>query len=273
MILAALLTGLGAGLGIALPLGPIALLLFSTGMSRGRRIAVAAATGVASVDLCYAAVAVAAGAAISQALAGRERPVGLVAGLVVAAVAGHGLRRTLRSARTSTGSRETPEPAVVGAFVRGGTPARGGPDGGALDHGGPDDALPEGGGPDDGGPDDGGAVAGEAAGRAGGRAAVRSGVWGAYGTFVVLTAVNPFTAVYFTALAAGLADRLHGAGARIAFASGIFLGSWSWQLVLALVGSVAGARLPRRATLITGVLGNGLALALALVLAVSALLS
>lgn len=76
--------------------------------------------------------------------------------------------------------------------------------------------------------------------------------------FVGLTAVNPMTAVYFVALTAGLSDELSGAGAGVAFAVGVFLGSLTWQLVLAASGSAAGARLSDRFRVVVSLLGYGI---------------
>ena len=61
-----------------------------------------------------------------------------------------------------------------------------------------------------------------------------------FARFVGLTAINPMTAVYFVALTAGLSDQLTGGGAGVAFAAGVLVGSAAWQLVLALVGALAG---------------------------------
>jgi arginine exporter protein ArgO len=73
--------------------------------------------------------------------------------------------------------------------------------------------------------------------------------------FVALTAVNPLTVVYFTVVAAGLTDRLADGGARVAFVLGIGLASAVWQLTLAGVGAVVGARVRpgvRSALVVTG---------------------
>lgn len=96
--LAALLLGAVAGLGVAMPLGAVGVLLLRTGMTHGWRPAGAAALGVATVDLGYAAVAVAAGAAVTAALDGHERPVRLVGAAVLAAIALRGLLRARRPA-------------------------------------------------------------------------------------------------------------------------------------------------------------------------------
>ena len=86
------------------------------------------------------------------------------------------------------------------------------------------------------------------------------------GRFVVLTAVNPLTAVYFVVLSVGLGSRLAGPGDRAAFVLGVFLGSWAWQLVLAGAGTLAGARLPGWARTATGLAGYLVVLGYAAVL-------
>ena len=89
-----------------MPLGAVGVLLLRTGMAHGWRPAGAGALGVATVDLGYAAVAVGAGAAVTAALDGHERPVRLVGALVLAAIAVRGLlRRTPADAPTPQPSR------------------------------------------------------------------------------------------------------------------------------------------------------------------------
>jgi threonine/homoserine/homoserine lactone efflux protein len=87
----ALGAGALAGLGVALPLGAIGVLIVQEGITGGWRPAFAAGTGVALVDGAYAALAVAAGAAVTGVLAGRERAVQLVGAVVLVAVAVRGL--------------------------------------------------------------------------------------------------------------------------------------------------------------------------------------
>jgi threonine/homoserine/homoserine lactone efflux protein len=87
----ALGAGALAGLGVALPLGAVGVLIVQEGISGGWRPASAAATGVALVDGAYAVVAVAAGAAVTAALTGLERTVQLVGAAVLLAVAVRGL--------------------------------------------------------------------------------------------------------------------------------------------------------------------------------------
>jgi arginine exporter protein ArgO len=87
----ALGAGALAGLGVALPLGAVGVLIVQEGIAGGWRPACAAATGVALVDGGYAVVAVVAGAAVTSALAGLERVVQLVGAVVLLAVAARGL--------------------------------------------------------------------------------------------------------------------------------------------------------------------------------------
>lgn len=91
--------GLGAlvGLGVAMPLGAIGVLLLQTGVRRGFRVAAAGGLGVATVDLAYAVVAVLAGAAVAGALQGHERPVRVASAVVLGAVAATGVVRWWRA--------------------------------------------------------------------------------------------------------------------------------------------------------------------------------
>lgn len=206
-LLQALVTGLLAGLGVALPLGAVGVLLLQEGVTRGRRAAVLGATGIAVVDLVYAVAAVLAGGAVTAVLAGRQDEVRLVSGLVLVVLALAGLAGTARDRSRRRGGAEPPPPRV----------------------------------------------------RAG----------GSFWRFVALTALNPLTAVYFTALAAGLGDGLAAPSVGAGFVVGVFVGSLAWQVVLALVGSGLGTRLTPRARTWTSVAGYGLVLALGVGLAVT----
>jgi arginine exporter protein ArgO len=84
----AFIDGVLAGLGIAVPVGPVAVLIVDQGMRRGFRLASAAGLGAATADLFYAAVAALVGAAAATALepsAGLLKAVaaGVLAGIVV----------------------------------------------------------------------------------------------------------------------------------------------------------------------------------------------
>ncbi|NUL06806.1 hypothetical protein HRW07_26950 [Streptomyces lunaelactis] len=84
------MAGAAAGLGVAMPIGAMGVLLIQEGM-RGRRRAVAAALAVAVVDLAYAAAATALGPFIASVLSGVEAWVRLVSAAVLAAIAVRGL--------------------------------------------------------------------------------------------------------------------------------------------------------------------------------------
>ena len=93
--------------------------------------------------------------------------------------------------------------------------------------------------------------------------------WRTGARFAGLTAVNPLTAVYFVALAAGLGHALEGAHRAGAFVLAVFAASLAWQLTLAGFGAMAGARLPAGARTVTGVIGYLVVLAYAARLALT----
>ncbi|MFD7228232.1 LysE family transporter [Streptomyces sp. NPDC059881] len=82
--------GAAAGLGVAMPLGAMGVLLLQEGM-RDRRNAVAAAAAVAVVDLAYAAVATALGPLVASALSEVEAWVRLVSAVILMVIAVRGL--------------------------------------------------------------------------------------------------------------------------------------------------------------------------------------
>ena len=88
----ALISGLIAGWGVAVPLGAIGVMLVDLGMRAGFRSAAPAAAAVATADLLYAAVAAAAGSAAASVLEPHEHAMKLIAAAVLAAVALLGLR-------------------------------------------------------------------------------------------------------------------------------------------------------------------------------------
>lgn len=88
----ALIAGVIAGLAIAMPVGPIALLILDTGMRRGFRVASAAGAGTASADGVYATLAGLLGAGIATVLASVILPARLLGATVLAFI---GLRSLL----------------------------------------------------------------------------------------------------------------------------------------------------------------------------------
>jgi len=100
-MLHALVDGLLAGYGIAIPVGAIAVLIVETGIRSGFRPAAAAGAGAATADLVYASLAVTGGAAISRAVASIATPFKYVSAGVLAVIAVIGL---VRAGRRRAGS-------------------------------------------------------------------------------------------------------------------------------------------------------------------------
>lgn len=96
---AATAAGVAAGLGVAVPLGAVGVLVVQESLTRGRAHGLAAAAGVALTDLLYAVVAVVAGGAAAAWIAPHEQVVRRLAAAVLLAVAGWGIRRAWRSRR------------------------------------------------------------------------------------------------------------------------------------------------------------------------------
>ncbi|MEU4124219.1 LysE family transporter [Streptomyces virginiae] len=84
------LAGAAAGLGVAMPMGAMSVLLLQEAM-RHRRTAMAAATGIAVVDLGYAALATAVGPWVASHVSPVEAWVRLASAAVLLAIAAHGL--------------------------------------------------------------------------------------------------------------------------------------------------------------------------------------
>ena len=99
-LLSAFLIGAAAGYAIAIPVGPIAVLIVRTGLRRGFRVAAAAGAGTATVDLIYAILAVVVGGAVTSALAAVILPMRLAAAAALIYLA---LRALLRLGRTDMG--------------------------------------------------------------------------------------------------------------------------------------------------------------------------
>jgi threonine/homoserine/homoserine lactone efflux protein len=98
-LLSALLIGAAAGYAIAIPVGPIAVLIVRTGLRRGFGVAAAAGAGTATVDLIYAVIALVVGGAITTLLSAALTPMRLAAAAALAYLA---LRGVLRIGRTDT---------------------------------------------------------------------------------------------------------------------------------------------------------------------------
>lgn len=91
--MSAFLLGALAGLAVAMPVGPVGVLLMRSGLVDGLRVAVAAACGIATVDLLYGVVAVAVGAPVSGLVEAHERAIRVVSAAVLVAIGVYGLLR------------------------------------------------------------------------------------------------------------------------------------------------------------------------------------
>jgi threonine/homoserine/homoserine lactone efflux protein len=106
---AALIAGLAAGLAIAMQVGAVSLLLVEASVVAGPRVGVAAGMGVATADLGFAVIAAAAGGAAGAALSSHETEIRVIAAIVVAAIAVHGLVTLAREGRGAEASPELDE--------------------------------------------------------------------------------------------------------------------------------------------------------------------
>jgi arginine exporter protein ArgO len=88
----AFLIGVLAGYAIAIPVGPIAVLILRTGMRDGLNAALAAGAGTATADLVYATVAMLAGPALVSLIQPVLVPARLVAAVMLLALAARQLR-------------------------------------------------------------------------------------------------------------------------------------------------------------------------------------
>lgn len=123
---AVLASGLAAGLAVAMPLGPVGVLLLREGVQRGPRDAWPAAAGVALVDTHYCLLAATIGAAASPFIDTLGVWPGVIGGSALLVIAAPGLwRGTVGGTRTAPGSpTEAAPPPPLGAGTGTGGPAR-----------------------------------------------------------------------------------------------------------------------------------------------------
>lgn len=92
----AVITGIAAGLGVAMPLGAIGALLLREGLSNGFRVAAAGAAGVAATDVVYCAVATLTGGVFAEFIQSYEGVFLVASGALVLAIGIWQLARALR---------------------------------------------------------------------------------------------------------------------------------------------------------------------------------
>lgn len=114
----AVLTGMAAGYGIAIPIGAIAILIIDIGLRDGFATGFWAGAGAATADTLYAAIAVALGTLASEALAAFAVPLRFASGLALLALGALGLLRARARAKASAPQAASArELAVYGQFL------------------------------------------------------------------------------------------------------------------------------------------------------------
>ncbi|MFD7912617.1 LysE family transporter [Streptomyces sp. NPDC059752] len=113
------LAGAAAGLGVAMPMGAMSVLLLQEAM-RDRRTAVAAAAGIAAVDLGYAALATALGPWVASHISPVEAWVRLASAVILLVIAARGLY----GASPARASAPAPDSAPASVPVSAPPPAR-----------------------------------------------------------------------------------------------------------------------------------------------------
>lgn len=106
----AILAGLAAGFGIAIPVGAVAAYLITLGIAHGFPTAAAGGLGAASVDALYAAVAVVLGAVLAPVIIAFGTPLRWLAAIVLVGVAVHLLVRGLRVGPAEAIAPDAPSP-------------------------------------------------------------------------------------------------------------------------------------------------------------------
>ncbi|MFJ3199007.1 hypothetical protein [Streptomyces sp. NPDC086989] len=253
------LSGAAAGLGVAMPMGAMSVLLLQEAI-RHRRTAMAAAAGVATVDLAYAALATALGPWVASHVSPVEAWIRLAAAAILLCIAAHGLRRSAPSptppapgaraagvASAAADAAESAGPAASAATSASADASAAAADAADVDA---DAAARPGSGaravPAPPAPGSGGGPA---------RAFVR---------YVGLTSVNPTTALYFAALTTAQAAALTTPTTAAVFLGGVATASFLWQQTLVALGAFAGSRISPGARAWTFRLGYGLVAAYAL---------
>jgi threonine/homoserine/homoserine lactone efflux protein len=96
-----LIAGVAAGLGIAIPVGAIAILIVETGVRRGLRVALAAGAGAATADGLYALLAALGGVALAGVVEPIAVPLRAASAAVLVGLAVRGLMAVRPSARAA----------------------------------------------------------------------------------------------------------------------------------------------------------------------------
>jgi len=103
--LAAFWEGVIAGLGVAVPVGAIAVLIVDVGLRRGFQVGFMAGAGAASVDFIYAGVAALTGEVLALAFSPYADVLRLISALLLFSIGGFGLWR-VRKISTTSGAKQ-----------------------------------------------------------------------------------------------------------------------------------------------------------------------
>ncbi|CAM5336463.1 LysE family transporter [Streptomyces narbonensis] len=114
---AAVVAGLLAGYGIAIPVGAVGAHLVAVAARSPWRTGAGAALGIAAADGLYALLAVLGGAALVPLLAPVATPLRWVSAVVLVILAAHSVRAAVRAYRAGPKSTEAPPPAPRRAFL------------------------------------------------------------------------------------------------------------------------------------------------------------
>ncbi len=117
-MIGAVLAGLAAGYGIAIPVGAVAVLIVETGIRFGFRAAAAAGAGAASADGIYAAIAAVFGVALAGVLAPWQVPLRVAATVVLVGLALRGFRSAARDAGLAASGGVPGSPGRAGRPLR-----------------------------------------------------------------------------------------------------------------------------------------------------------
>ena len=112
------ITGAFAGLALAIPLGPMAILLISTTIKHGRGIGIFGALAMATVDLCYAAVVFAFGNLAISLLTDWLFPMRLAGSLILTIVAVRIFIDARRSSALNLSSDPIAKPTRLATFAK-----------------------------------------------------------------------------------------------------------------------------------------------------------
>ena len=197
--------GVVAGLGLAIPVGAMSIMLFQTSATKGWRSGAAGGAAMATIDFGYALATALLGAALAQFVSTWGTLLSACGALILLALGLNTVIKAIRQRNTELSEKT----------VRQGSPLK------------------------------------------------------TFFTFAGATAINPQTALYFLAIAPSIAASDASTASLLGpltFAAGVFLGSVAWQQVLAFAGSLLHKRSSNNLRFVTGLVGGGLVVALAVVM-------